>query len=501
MGIKRNIVANYIGQGYTVAVGIAVLPLYLKLLGAEGYGLVGFFMVIQSWLQILDMGISPAFAREVARIRGENRDFGHLKELLHSLELFYLALALAISLSVCGAGPWIARSWLKVEHLPLAEVTYCISLMGVMIGVRCLAAIYSSGIKGMECQVWLNAASVAVATLRFGGGYVLLAFAGGGAARFFEYQLVVAVLELVAMGSRFYAVLPAAGAAFRFSWAAVRAILPFAGGVAYSACIWLLLTQLDKLLLSHLLPLKEYGYFAVVTVVANGIVLVSTPMSQALLPKMTYLLAQGREGEMLALYRKASRFIAVVVFPLAGTVAIYAPELLYAWTGDAAAARWGGAVLSLYALGNGVLAASAFQYYLQYAHGRLRMHVAFNTVFGLVTVPVIVLACYRYSAVGAAMSWFGLNLVSFVVWPPIVHRRFARGIHANWLCADLAPYLATTALLLFVASRVGIPFHHLTRTEAFGALFGLGGLLLLMNGLVLLATRTMCVTDASKSGN
>lgn len=43
MSIKRNAIANYIGQIYLTLSGILVVPLYIQHLGMEAYGLVGFF--------------------------------------------------------------------------------------------------------------------------------------------------------------------------------------------------------------------------------------------------------------------------------------------------------------------------------------------------------------------------------------------------------------------------------------------------------------------------
>jgi O-antigen/teichoic acid export membrane protein len=35
--IKKNAIANYIGQFYSVVIAIIILPLYLRYLGAEAY--------------------------------------------------------------------------------------------------------------------------------------------------------------------------------------------------------------------------------------------------------------------------------------------------------------------------------------------------------------------------------------------------------------------------------------------------------------------------------
>ena len=69
MSLKKNLVANYISQIYVSVIGIVMVPLYLKHMGAEAYGLVGFFAMLQAWFNLLDMGLSPTMARETASTR------------------------------------------------------------------------------------------------------------------------------------------------------------------------------------------------------------------------------------------------------------------------------------------------------------------------------------------------------------------------------------------------------------------------------------------------
>jgi len=49
---------------------LAFVPLYIKYLGIEAYGLIGVFAILQAWLRLLDMGMKPAINREMARFTG-----------------------------------------------------------------------------------------------------------------------------------------------------------------------------------------------------------------------------------------------------------------------------------------------------------------------------------------------------------------------------------------------------------------------------------------------
>ena len=55
MALKRNLIANYLGQGWAVIMGLAFIPIYIKYLGIESYGLIGLFALFQAWLILLDM--------------------------------------------------------------------------------------------------------------------------------------------------------------------------------------------------------------------------------------------------------------------------------------------------------------------------------------------------------------------------------------------------------------------------------------------------------------
>jgi O-antigen/teichoic acid export membrane protein len=70
MSLKKNLIANYLGQAWRALVGLAFIPLYIRYLGIEAYGLIGIFAILQAWLALLDLGLRPALGREMARFTG-----------------------------------------------------------------------------------------------------------------------------------------------------------------------------------------------------------------------------------------------------------------------------------------------------------------------------------------------------------------------------------------------------------------------------------------------
>ncbi|MBD1552150.1 lipopolysaccharide biosynthesis protein [Pseudomonas typographi] len=434
LSVIHNTTLSYLGQAYALLVGILIMPFYLGHLGAEVYGLIGFYTVMQSWLQLLDVGLSASLVRQIAHHQSlaeqGQRSGGWL---MRSFEIIFLPMTLGTLLAVYLGSPWLAEHWLNAQALDTRTLVNCIVLMGAMVGLRLYATLYKSGLQGLEMHAWLNLANVFIATLRYFGGLFLVAFVSQQALVFFEFQLAVAIIETLIFATKAYARLPAPSLWSGFNKALVRPIIPFAASISFTSVLWIVLTQLDKMLLSEQLLLTEYGYFSLVALMTNGILMLINPLVQTLLPRMTVLKAEGRDQDMLQLYLAASRFTCTFLFPLAAVMAVHSGDLLYAWSGDREAADWGDPILFWYALGAAIMAASAFQYHLQYAHGRIRLHVWYSLVSALITVPTMAAAIYYQGALGAAVAWFALRLVSFALWPQVVHRSLAPNIHQPWL--------------------------------------------------------------------
>ena len=68
--------------------------------------------------------------------------------------------------------------------------------------------------------------------------------------------------------------------------------------------------------------------------------------------------------------------------------------------------------------------------------------------------------------VGAGYAWIIANLLPFVAWLPVVHRRFIKGLHTRWLLIDVLPIallpaaigLGLQQLAVWPASRLLVAF-------------------------------------------
>ena len=268
---------------------------------------------------------------------------------------------------------------------------------------------------------------------------------------FFAFQLIVALFEFFLLVAKAYKLLPKLDKKREIGWSLqpVKPLLGFALTIAFTSSIWVLLTQLDKFILSGILALSEYGYFTLAVLVAGGVLQIGAPISAAIMPRMARLYGEQNHVELKAIYIGATEFVAVIVVTAGIVLAMLAKPVLYVWTGDVLLAEKTAPILQLYALGNAVLALGAFPYYLQYAKGNLRLHFIGNLVTVIVLVPAIIWAAKNYGAIGAGWAWLSIQLAYLIFWVSFVHKIIEPHINLQWFKAFL-PSVCSVSLLCSV---------------------------------------------------
>ena len=188
MRLGRNLLAGLASSAWTALVSLAVVPFYLKYLGIEAYGLIGFFVTTQILLQLLDLGLAPAINREVARGYASG-NLDEARSLLRTLAVIYWGMAAAIALIVVGLAPFIAKYWLQSNHLSQETVTHAMMLMGLVIACRWPIGLYLSALMGAQRLTVSSSVSIAMVTLGSFGAVGVLAFVSPTIQAFFIWQV------------------------------------------------------------------------------------------------------------------------------------------------------------------------------------------------------------------------------------------------------------------------------------------------------------------------
>jgi O-antigen/teichoic acid export membrane protein len=224
----------------------------------------------------------------------------------------------------------------------------------------------------------------------------------------------------------------------------------------------LLLTQVDKILLSRLLSLSEYGYYTLAAVVAGALYILISPISQAFYPRLCELYARDDRAELIKTYHMGAQLVSVIAGSAAIVIIVFPETLLRLWTQDNALAARSATVLSLLTLGNLLNGLMWIPYQTQLAHGWTSLAVRINIVAVLFIVPAILWATPRYGAVGAAWVWVCLNAGYVMIGIHFMYRKILTKEKLNWyindllvpLCAGLIGALTVKTIWLATGSSI-----------------------------------------------
>jgi O-antigen/teichoic acid export membrane protein len=134
--LKRNLLANYLGQGWRAVMSLAFVPIYIQYLGIEAYGLIGIFAILMSALGLLDLGMKPALGREMARYTGGTHNEQSIWNLLRSVEIISSVIVTIVAIVIWLISGWLATSWVKVQTLPTPVVAQAFAIMGLIAAIQ-----------------------------------------------------------------------------------------------------------------------------------------------------------------------------------------------------------------------------------------------------------------------------------------------------------------------------------------------------------------------------
>jgi O-antigen/teichoic acid export membrane protein len=455
VNVKHNIIANFAGRAWSALIALAFLPLYVRFLGIEAYGLIGVYVSLMALFSVFDMGLSTTLSKELARLSAGSGSEKEARDLVRTLELIYWGVGILIGIAVATAAPFIAHYWVNAQGIALATLTHTIATMGLAIALQWPISLYSGGLMGLQRQILLNVVRMAAGTLQAGGAVVILSLWSPTILAYFVWQVVAGALFTAVLAWCLWTSLPSAGrAAFRKSLLAKN--WRFAGGMMGITLLVTILTQTDKIILSKMLTLEAFGYYSLATAIAGALTYISNPIFSALFPRLSQALSTGSSADVAQLYHKGCQLMALLVLPIGIFAALFSKELLLLWFGSGPTATQTYLLAGLLIVGATLNALMALPYALQLASGWTSLVLRINLVSVAFFVPLLIWLVDRYGAVGAALAWIGLNASYFLCVVPMMHRRLLTESMGRWYLIDVG-LPAALSLGMCIIARFALP--------------------------------------------
>ncbi len=440
--LKLNLLANFAGQGWSAIMGLAFIPIYIRLMGIEAYGLIGFYLTLQGVLQILDFGLSPTMNREMARYSVQPERATEARDFVRTLEVGYWALGVGIGLVIWFIAPFIATHWIKASELPIDIILQALRLMGVLSALQWPLSFYQGGLMGLQRQAAFNTLQIASSTLSNGGVILILWLVSPTIIAFLTWQIMVNALRVSLITVLLWRNLPRGPGQARFRPSLFQNSWRFAAGMSGITVLSLILTQLDKVLLSRLLTLKFFGYYTLAGIIANSLLTLVGPIFNTLFPQFSALVTVGDEAALKRLYHRSAQLLAVLILPAAAILFFFSFDILQIWTSNVETAYNTAPLVSLLVIGTALNGIQNVPYALQLAYGWTKIGLYMNSIALIPLILAISIMTARFGAIGAATVWVTLNVIYMLISIPIMHQRYLKGEARRWYLEDVGLPLA-----------------------------------------------------------
>lgn len=452
--VGGNILANFAGRGWVGIINLAIVPLYIKFLGIEAFGLIGIYYSLIAILAVLDLGLSSTLSRELARLSAVSGNEQEARDLVRTMEIVYWSIGILIGGIIFLLAPLIAHDWVRGEGIPPGTISTAFVIMGGIIAFEWPAALYSGGMIGLQRQIPFNVIRAVFATVQALGAVIILWLVTPSIIAYFFWQLFLGLFQTLMIRNFLWRYLPEGTGAACVRRELLRKNWRFAAGMTGISLMATILTQLDKVLLSKFLSLEAFGYYILAFNVATALNNLVQPVFAGLFPKLSQVVFENDEKEVSALYHKGCQLMAVIVVPAALTLAFFSRDVLTLWLGNDTIVSNTHLLLSLILIGTLINGIMTLPYMLQLAYGWTKLSFYKNLVAVIVLIPVLPLMIRQYGAYGAAIVWIVLNAGYFLIEIPLMHRKVLQGEMWTWLKIDVGLPILITSTIVLVARAI-----------------------------------------------
>ncbi len=467
--LRSNVIANFVGRGWSAALNLALLPLYGKLLGMDAVGLLGVNTLLSQIFNLLDMGLSPTLARETARLTSvglvpvtgtvteasyRNNCASELRHLVRTVEIVYWPIALIIVMIVSILAWPLAHHWIPASRsIQPSSVTTALLLMGISIAVQWPYTLYEGALMGLHRQVLLNIIVSICSTVRGIGALVVIHFYPTIIA-FFVWQAFAYCLLTAGVALAVWMCLPTSDQKPKFDLQIVRGIGKYAAGMTGVTALGFLLTQMDKFVLSRQLTLHNYAYYTLAFSAAGGLYFIIAPLYSAYFPHFVQLHTRQDTVGFTKLFHQAGQAAAAAILP-ATMIMIMAPkEIISVWTQNSESVLHTYQLFRLFALGFGLFSLMHVSLAALLASNMTAVVFRHNLISVLLGFPLLIWATRHYGAIGAVVVWIIVNIGYMAVMAPGAVRKLMPSETIEWLKNDILIPVLASAFVAMLCRRI-----------------------------------------------
>ena len=446
---------HFSARVWSSLLALLLIPFYAEYIGAEGYGLLGLYATINLCLSPLDFGLGATMKREMARMTALNTLQDEGGSFTKTLEILFWITALILGAAFILLAP-VLTNWLNVNESNASKVYQSLCLMGVLITVQWPSNFYTLGLMGLQKQSATNLINIGLSTLNAILAFASLKYIHASVEVYFLSNIVLSFCQTIVLKGVLWKQINTTNHPVRCDFNLIKSVKEFALGMSGISVTTILLVNVDRIVLSKILPLDQLGVFFIVTTLARVLTLISGPFYYTYFPIFTHAMVKNDENDLAKTYHLASSQLSLVLMPAALILIIYPAEIFQIWLKHLKISQEFIYTASIYTVGSLFNSIMTIPYALQVSAGLTKLNFWQNLISISLLIPTLFILTKHLGPIGAGIVWFILNLGYFFIIIPIMHRRLLLNEMRKWYISNVGLPLLLCSLIT-VSSKLAFP--------------------------------------------
>lgn len=417
--LTKNIIYNVIGQSFVLILGFVSVKFIYSRLGGDIVGIIYFAMMANTTLcMILELGVCSTTVREVSANYEKNPTYTH--KFIRVFSSFYWILYIVVGLLIYLFAPLLVEKWLKLQGLDLATAVSALRILLISSLLALPKSFYASVVRGlqrMEINNSIDAALMGIQQL----GIIVIIFQGGNLIHIAWWVAATHLLGLLAYIVACLNFFPVKILKPEYSSNIIKKNFKYTAHMTVISLTALMYLQIDKLVLSKILPIDTFGYYYFAySIVAKG-ALVTMAISHAVFPHLSSINSSGDKNAMRRQYHKLQDMLCFLIVPVFAVIPFVSLPL-FTYLFNETIAHTLLMPTTLLCLGFYMTGTLTIPNNISFVVGKPGIVARQNLLVIFVVVPVTVICINMWGMVGASISIVVYSLFSYFYGIPRICR-------------------------------------------------------------------------------
>lgn len=461
------LISNYGGKLWSMISVFIFIPLYIKFLGSENYGLIGFYALLLGIISFADSGMSSAVIKEFS----QESDTNYKYTIFRNLENIYILVCLLICIVIFFSAGFIVDHWISSKGIQREELIFNVRLIGIGVTTQLISSLYFGALFALNSQVRSNLIQFAWSFSRSALVFLLFILFSKTIEVYFFWQIICNILYVIVL--RYFIIkqlkIVNGNDNLKVEFKTLpKHITSYIGGMIFIAVISAVNSQADKLVTSSLFDLETFGFYNIGSSLAQIPVIFAAPLIAFAFPLFSKFSNSEKiedQEKNVIVFNKIFYLMNLVVVVMAIGIFFYSKEILQLWTKNAIPMHIFPAIIfdvKILILGSFFLALQFPLYYFLLSKGQTRYTIYQGIIQVVIGIPLLYFCSKWYGLFGVPIPWLFINFFGFVYLLIIISKYYFKfSLKQFYLQILITPILLTifiNTLLYFCYMELKVNF-------------------------------------------